>query len=245
MPVRLPATPHSPRRRGVHRHGLLATEPWQVVRPAGLRPAARQPLTAERLAPDDGPDHVSIDVDIADPRQCREFADPRVDPRLDPERQSVPQTVDPLDQFEWIAVPAADLQHRPEDLLPDRFDRVDLDQRRRDETPRSDGFSVEAAAAVAAAAAGGRARGAPHEATVAPAADDPRTDVSRRFDPAEQQPAVGEQRRDLPAHHVGRGPVDQRPDVDRRIRRVAEAQRSHCAADHRDHRLGDRLVQAE
>ena len=54
-----------PARRRGRRLRRPALQPRQVVRPAGLRPGARQPLAAERLRADDGADLVAVDVDVA------------------------------------------------------------------------------------------------------------------------------------------------------------------------------------
>src|SRR5207237_3140475 len=55
----------TPRRRGVHRHGLLSGKAPQVVWAARLRARAGQPGTAERLRADNRANHIAVDVDVA------------------------------------------------------------------------------------------------------------------------------------------------------------------------------------
>ena len=61
----------------------LGREAGDVVRAAGLRPGAAQPLAAERLATHDRADLVAVDIDVADPggaSQSRPVVDPAVQP---------------------------------------------------------------------------------------------------------------------------------------------------------------------
>src|SRR4051794_4551159 len=68
----LPLLPHgdeagvSARRRRVDRDGLLAGEALEIVRAARLGAGAREAGAAEGLRADDSPDHVAVDVAIAD-----------------------------------------------------------------------------------------------------------------------------------------------------------------------------------
>src|SRR5712691_2874881 len=59
-------------RGGVDRKRPLGGKAMEIARPAGLRPGAAQAFAAERLRPDDGTDHVAVDIAVAD-------ADPRED----------------------------------------------------------------------------------------------------------------------------------------------------------------------
>src|SRR5579862_4344890 len=52
---------------GVDRHRPLGGKAMEVAWPAGLRPGAAQAFAAERLHPDDGADHVAVDIAVADP----------------------------------------------------------------------------------------------------------------------------------------------------------------------------------
>src|SRR6185437_5632684 len=66
----------------------LGRKAVEVMRPADLRPGAREALAAERLHADDGADHVAIDVAIADrqPRMDRAYS--LVDAAMDAKRQA-------------------------------------------------------------------------------------------------------------------------------------------------------------
>ena len=85
--------------RRVDRDGLLGGEARQVVRPAGLRPRARQPAAAERLHADDRADHVAVHVDVADARARRDALRDAVDARVDAEREAVAARVDRVDDL--------------------------------------------------------------------------------------------------------------------------------------------------
>src|SRR3977135_4530019 len=56
------------RRRGIHRKDAFGGESHEVIRAAGLRPGAGQPLAAERLHAHHRADHVAVNVEMADRR---------------------------------------------------------------------------------------------------------------------------------------------------------------------------------
>src|SRR3546814_1989509 len=58
----------APRGGGVDRDRTFGDEAEQVMRPARLRPRARQPLAAEGLRSHHRADHRAVDVEIADMR---------------------------------------------------------------------------------------------------------------------------------------------------------------------------------
>ena len=106
-------------RRRVDRHRLLGREPLQVVGAARLWPGSRQAVTAERLHPDHGPDHVAVDVDVAH-RQALEHRSGRcLHARLHAERQPVAAAGDCIQQpLQLTAAPAHHVQDRAEHLAP-------------------------------------------------------------------------------------------------------------------------------
>ena len=86
---------------GLHLHGVrpLAatggrrwradrTEAGHISRTARLGPGARQPLTPEGLRPDNRPDLVAVDVDIARLHRLGDVLDPVVDAGVQPEGQA-------------------------------------------------------------------------------------------------------------------------------------------------------------
>src|SRR4051794_31644666 len=99
-------------RGGVNGHGLLGREARQVMGPAGLGTGARQPIAAERLNPDDGADHIAVDVHISDLKRVDHLRDRIIDPRVYPERQAVPGLFDPLDH---ASEPIGGVAHHMED----------------------------------------------------------------------------------------------------------------------------------
>src|SRR5258708_15419848 len=60
-------------------YGLFGRKARQVMRPARFRARARQPLTAERLHADHRPDHVAVDIDVADRKPVDHAIAPIVD----------------------------------------------------------------------------------------------------------------------------------------------------------------------
>ena len=74
---------------GSDRAGLGRTaEAAQIMRAAGLRPGAGEPLAAERLRADHRADLVAVDVDIAGVDAVDDLLDARLDAGVQPERQS-------------------------------------------------------------------------------------------------------------------------------------------------------------
>ena len=92
--ARPPTTPHPPRRRGVHRDGLLRAKAVQIVRPNRLGAGATQAFAAKRLHPHHRTNLVAVDVDIAHVRRARQRLGAAVDAGLDTDGQAVAQRVD-------------------------------------------------------------------------------------------------------------------------------------------------------
>src|SRR5260370_14664920 len=106
----------------------------QVTRPTSLRPGAAQPLAAKWLRPDDGADHVAIDVAVADPEPAEDMGHRLVDPAMDTERQRIAGRGDLVDyRVEPIGLPAHHMQDRPEHLAFKASRGIDLEGARREE----------------------------------------------------------------------------------------------------------------
>src|SRR5712691_559908 len=106
----------------------------QVARPASLRPGAAQPLAAKRLRPDDGADHVAIDIAIADAEPAEDMAHRLADSAMDAEGQRIAGGGDLVDyRVEPIGPPAHHMQDRPEHLALEASRRIDLEGARREE----------------------------------------------------------------------------------------------------------------
>src|SRR6185312_11871882 len=96
-------------------------EPRDVMRPAGFRTGAAEPLAAERLAFDNRADLVAVDVEIADAGMLLDIVAHRVDSALEPEREPVPRRVDRLDDLvELVRRKTDDMEDRAE-ILPIQF----------------------------------------------------------------------------------------------------------------------------
>jgi len=69
---------------GVDRGGALGGEAVQVARAAGLGAGAGEPFATKWLHPDDGADHVAVDIGVADGQPGEDVAHGLVDPAVDP-----------------------------------------------------------------------------------------------------------------------------------------------------------------
>src|SRR3546814_4662119 len=77
----------APRAGGVDRDRTFGDEAEQVMRPARLRPRARQPLAAEGLRSHHRADHRAVDVEIADMRVRLGHLGGARDAAVEPHRQ--------------------------------------------------------------------------------------------------------------------------------------------------------------
>src|SRR3981189_1219116 len=104
-------------RRGIHSEGPLGRESGQVMRPAGLRAGAREPLAAEGLHSNYGADHAAVDVDVADARRAHHLVDEALDAAVDAEREAVAGVAQPLQHLSQIvSLKKTHMQDRAEDF---------------------------------------------------------------------------------------------------------------------------------
>src|SRR3989475_4554246 len=85
------------RRRGIHGKYAFGREPHEVIRSAGLRSGAGQPLAAERLHAHHCADHVAVDIEIADRRASANALGAGVHAAVHTHRKPVSRRVDVLD----------------------------------------------------------------------------------------------------------------------------------------------------
>src|SRR5213594_4063451 len=100
----------------VLRHHARLDELEQVVRPAGLRPHAREAVAAERLAADERAGDGTVDVEVPRPELLGGAADARRGAREEPGRERILGVVGKRERFVEVAR-AQDREERPEDLL--------------------------------------------------------------------------------------------------------------------------------
>src|SRR6266436_4280793 len=85
------------RRRGIHGKYALGREPHEVIRSAGLRSGAGQPLAAEGLHAHHCADHVAVDIEIADRRASANALGAGVHAAVHTHRKPVSRRVDVVD----------------------------------------------------------------------------------------------------------------------------------------------------
>ena len=74
---------------GVDGKRPFGREAMKVTGAAGLGAGSREPLAAEGLNPDDGADHIAIDIGVADAQAVMDVTDGGFDPAVDAQSQAV------------------------------------------------------------------------------------------------------------------------------------------------------------
>src|SRR4029077_1148109 len=107
----------APRGGGIDRQRALARKSSKIMRTAGFRARPRKPCPAERLHTDDGADHVSIDIGIADGGVGKYLAPKGFQPGLHTYRQAVVRGTNSGQTTVTLAGAIShDMQYRPEFL---------------------------------------------------------------------------------------------------------------------------------